>query len=163
MKLTTKIITFIIFVAALAACDSQSYVISPFRNILFVNFEEIRSYGVEVTEGEKPDGTTTIGPYDELVCFGRSKKSVVEKQESKSFSNTPVFKEKFVYTGSQDTDLKTLNSNLAQEIKTIGGDGIAKLKVEQLFDTYVNKGSFIDYSITYPVYRITGIIYKYNR
>ena len=148
-----KIIFFILAAITMSAC---SYDIPPFRHVLFIDFEDIRSYGVEVTNGDMPQGAVTLGPYVESVFFGRAKKRMGKAIESDAFPNNAVFKTKTIYIGSQDSDLKSLNKSIAEEIKAIGGDGIANLTVKQLYNNELSRL----YKMSLPLYHIEGIIYK---
>lgn len=152
-----KIIFFLLVAAAvLSGCSSSQITISPFRHVLFVDFEDIRSFGVEVTTEDMPDGAIPLGPYSETVCYGRQKVKIGKTEESEAFPNSPVFKRKSVNVGSQENDLKLLNKSIADEIKKAGGDGIAKFSVRQ---TYLSEME-MNLSIIVPVYSIEGIIYK---
>lgn len=151
-----KIILFIVLAVALSGCTAPQLAIAPFRHILFVDYQEIRSYGVEVTNGDIPNGAIPLGPYAETVCYGRQKIKIGKAEESEAFPNNAVFKRKNINIGNQETDLKLLNKSIAEEIKKVGGDGIAKFTVRQ---TYMSELE-MDYSIIVPVYSIEGIIYK---
>ncbi len=148
-----KLFLLIVIAASLTSC---SYTIPPFRHVLFIDFEDIRSYGVEVTNGNLPEGAIPLGPYVETVCYGRSSKRKGTVSESKAFPNQPEFKVQTINIGSEDSDLKQLNASLANEIKKIGGDGIAKLTVSQFYNTEYIK----ILGIAIPFYEIEGIIYK---
>lgn len=145
-----KLFLLIVIAASLTSCSDVT--IPPFRHVLFIDFEEIRSYGVEVTNGNLPEGAIPLGPYVETVCYGRSKKRSRTTSESEAFPNQPVFKVQTTTIGSQDSDLKKLNASIANEVKKIGGDGIAKLAVSQTYN--------FEYTIAVPYYHIEGIIYK---
>lgn len=151
-----KVFLFIIIVAALTGCTAPELTIAPFRHVMFVDYEEIRSYGVEVTNGDMPDGAIPLGPYVETVCYGRQKVRRGQTEESEAFPNNPVFKRKNINVGSQESDLKQLNKSIAEEIKKVGGDGIAKFSVRQ---TYMSEME-TDLTIIVPVYSIEGVIYK---
>lgn len=154
-----KIIFFILAAILLSACFPTNNVIGAFRNILFIDFEDIRSYGVEVTNGDLPEGAIPLGPYSETVCFGRilKEKVEIEMQESEAFPNVVIAKNQkrtTVKVGNQKSDLTKLDKNIADAIKMVGGDGIAKLTVGETTTVDVYSG------LTAPVYHIRGIIYK---
>lgn len=154
-----KLILFLFAVILLSACETPKFSIPAFMDILFIDYEDIRSHGVEVTSGDPPQNAIPLGSYSEIVCYGRLETKVrdFEMGESDAFQNNVVAKKKkteILKIGDEESDLRKLDKDIADAIKQLGGDGIANLTVKETTTTDIaNK-------IVAPIYHIDGVIYR---
>jgi len=165
-----KLLFVLVAVIALASCGATKEFVGktviPEQSFTFyVNYEDIRAEGCEVTENDVPEGAVSIGRLTRIVSFRREiirkkrlnpkwKTRPVEKNTAGDMYITDLKKEpKYVYdieiVGDYATDLKKLAADIANEAKRRGGKGIAKISVR------LDKGT-----ASVPEFIINGLIYR---
>ena len=122
-----------------------------FEVTTFVDYSLFRNNGIEVTDGQVPDGCTPIGQITELIQNSRTYtfEKVTEKRNNTDDDMIIPRSKTIIKTdGSAKLDTKYMAYRLAQIVKDKGGKGIAKLSVT------------IRDANTRPIFLISGIIYK---
>lgn len=146
-----KKIAILFFGTVLFASCAKTVTDYGFEVTTFVDYSLFRNNGIEVTDGQVPDGCTPIGQITELIQ--KSRTYTFEKVTKKRNKNDddmiiPVSKTIIKSDGNAELDTKYMARRLAQIVKDKGGKGIAKLSVT------------IRDADTRPIFLISGIIYK---
>lgn len=146
-----KKIAILLFGTVLFASCARTVTHPGFEVTTFVDYSLFRNNGIEVTDGQVPDGCTPIGQITELIQ--KSRTYTAEKITAKHNKNDddmiiPLSKTIMKSDGSAELDTKYMAYRLAQIVKDNGGKGIAKLSVT------------IRDAETRPIFLISGIIYK---
>lgn len=149
MTKTKKIAGFLLASTLLISCTGTK-VIYGFERTVYIDYSQLRDRGIEVTDGNVPIGSTSIGQLSEIIRFDR-----VYKWEERSIpTNTnddvivPKRKTTFSVQGNFNDDIKQLSLKLSGIIKEKDGKGIAKINVA------------VTNADTHPIYHVTGIVYR---
>ena len=146
-----KKIAILFFGTVLFASCAKTVTYPGFEVTTFVDYSLFRNNGIEVTDGQVPDGCTPIGQITEIVQYHRTYtfEKVTEKR-NKYDDDMIVPKSKTIVKsdGNAELDTKLMAYHLAKIVKDKGGKGIAKLLVT------------IQDADTRPIFLISGIIYK---
>ena len=146
-----KKIAILLFGTVLFASCARTVTHPGFEVTTFVDYSLFRNNGIEVTDGQVPDGCTPIGQITELIQNSRTytAEKVTEKR-NKYDDDMIIPRSKTIIKsdGSAELDTKLMAYRLAQIVKDNGGKGIAKLLVT------------IQDADTRPIFLISGIIYK---
>lgn len=146
-----KKIAILFFGTVLFASCAKTVTDYGFEVTTFVDYSLFRNNGIEVTDGQVPDGCTPIGQITELIQNSRTYtfEKVTEKR-NKTDDDMIIPKSKTIVKsdGNAELDTKLMAYHLAKIVKDKGGKGIAKLLVT------------IQDADTRPIFLISGIIYK---
>lgn len=146
-----KKIAILFFGALLLASCAKTVTRPGFEVTTFVDYSLFRNNGIEVTDGQVPDGCIPIGQITEIIQNSRTytAEKVTEKR-NKYDDDMIIPRSKTIIKsdGSAELDTKYMAYRLAQIVKDNGGKGIAKLSVT------------IRDADTRPIFLISGIIYK---
>ena len=139
---------FAAMVAALFTACASSYTDTGYRQSVYVDYEAIRAHGIEVTNGEVPNGRTAIGKLMEVRQFPRTytRVNVPSKNSDDAYSHDT--KSKYLVRGNLDNDARILPDIIADEVRAHSGRGIAELSV-----VVVGENS-------QPTFHISGIVYR---
>lgn len=146
-----KKIAILLFGTVLFASCAKTVTNPGFEVTTFVDYSLFRNNGIEVTDGQVPDGGTPIGQITEIIQKSRTYtvEKVTEKRDKYDDDMIiPRSKTIIKSDGSAELDTKYMAYRLAQIVKDNGGKGIAKLLVT------------IQDADTHPIFLISGIIYK---
>ena len=146
-----KKIAILFFGTVLFASCAKTVTDYGFEKTTYVDYSLFRNNGIEVTDGQVPDGCTPIGQITEIIQNSRTYtfETIKEKRNEKD-DDIIIPKSKTIITtdGSSELDTKYMANKLACIVKDKGGKGIAKLSVT------------IQDADTRPIFLISGIIYK---
>ena len=149
MKL--KQLTLAIFsVAIFSSCATQ--VFPGFEETAFVDYSLFHKNGIQVYDGEVPEGGTPIGRLIEYVRFTRVyyfKSNKIDKSD-KGGDDIIVPKYKTTITSNSDhiKDIERLTTRISDLVKEKGGKGIANLKIS------------VTNADTQPIFHVSGTVYK---
>lgn len=153
MKL--KQITLAIFSAAIFSSCATQQVFPGFEETAFVDYSLFHKNGIQVYDGEVPEGGTPIGRLIEYVRFTRIYRFnsfKVDKKDKKDTGNDDIIvpKYKTIITSNSDhiKDIERLTTRISDLVKEKGGKGIANLKIS------------VTNADTQPIFHVSGTVYK---
>lgn len=146
----TKILTLVAIIAtsiSFTSCSDKYIYSHGILHPVYIDYEEIKRNGIEVTEDDAPKNAEIIGRLSYVVRFERGSEAVKQKLDPNTDDMiVPISKYKKI--GSLEEDIKKLPQYIVHEIQKRKGKGIAK----------------IDVSVTHfednPIFHIRGVIYR---